>query len=68
MPGSPTTPDRTRARDSAPMCVAFRSMEYVGIRDMNDFVAQWLACPLPCRRFSTDLAINAARLGANVVR
>ena len=32
------------------------------------FAAQWLAYASPCRRFAADLAINGARLGADVVR
>src|SRR5580658_10495481 len=34
----------------------------------SDFVAQWLAYALPCRRFVDVLASGNARLGADVVR
>ena len=54
--------------ESAPVRVAFRSLEYVGIRDLNDFVAQWLAYMLPYRRFAAALTGDHARLGADVVR
>jgi len=43
-------------------------MEYVGIREINDFVAQWLAYMLPYRRFAAALTDDHARLGADVVR
>jgi hypothetical protein len=33
MPGSSTTPDRIGARDDAPLRVAFRSVNGVGVRD-----------------------------------
>ena len=66
MPGSPTTPDRTNARTSAPARLAFRSTNSVGIRDYGPFAAQWLACTLPCRRFADVLADVCARLGADV--
>jgi len=56
------------AGDSAPVRIAFRSMEYVGIREINDFVAQWLAYMPPYRRFAAALTDDHARLGADVVR
>ena len=68
MPGSPTTPDRGGTRAHAPLRVAFRILEYVGIRDKNPIVAQWLACTLLYRRFGAALAGDTARLEANVVR
>jgi hypothetical protein len=43
-------------------------MEYVGIREINDFVAQWLAYMPPYRRFAAALTDDHARLGADVVR
>jgi hypothetical protein len=54
--------------DSALVRIAFRSLEYVGIRNMNDFVAPWLAYMPPYRRFAVALADAHARLGADVVR
>ena len=68
MPGSATTPDSSIACDDAMLDVAFHGMERVGVRDKNDFVAQWLACTYPCRRFGRALADTAARLGANADR
>ena len=68
MPGSPTTPGRPGARNSAPVRVAFRLQNSVGTRDDVDFAAQWLAYALPCRRFADVLADACARLGADVVR
>ena len=67
MPGSPTTPGRRGAGDSAPLRVAFRVSDGVGTRNIVLFVAQWLACVLPCRRFVVTLAGANARLGAEVV-
>src|SRR4051812_4863291 len=68
MPGSWTSPDRPRARASAPVRVAFHGGKRVGVQDYKTFAAQWLACTLPCRRFADTLAGTAARLGADVVR
>jgi hypothetical protein len=68
MPGSPTTPGRSGARDGAPARVAFRSINNVGTRDELTFVAQWLACALPYRRFAATLADGDARLGADAGR
>ena len=56
------------ASDNAPVRIAFRSLEYVGIRNMNDFVAQWLAYMHPYRRFAAALTDGHARLRAEVVR
>jgi hypothetical protein len=68
MPGSSTTPGRSDARAGAPDRVAFRHLNGVGARNMTSFAAQWLACALPYRRFTTTLADRAARLGADAVR
>jgi hypothetical protein len=68
MPGSPTTPGRTGARNSAPVHVAFRDSDHVGTRDYQAFAAQWLAYALPYRRFAVTLADADARLGANADR
>jgi hypothetical protein len=51
MPGSPTTQDRSGTRDVAPVRFAFRVCNHVGVLDEKYFVAQWLACTLPCQRF-----------------
>ncbi len=66
MPGSQTTPDHSGARSSAPVRVAFRNFNRVGIRDDEYFVAQWLAYMFPYRRFADILADACARLGADV--
>jgi hypothetical protein len=68
MPGSATTPGQADARDCAPACVAFRSVDSVGARENHSFAAQWLACMLPYRRFARTLADACARLGADVAR
>jgi hypothetical protein len=68
MPGSPTTPSRPGARAGVPGRVAFRTANGVGTREYCVFVAQWLACALPCRRCAVTLAGDAARLGAGVGR
>ena len=67
MPGSKTTPGRSRPRVFATVRIAFRHRDVVGARDKS-FAAQWLACASPCRRFAADLAIDGARLGAGAVR
>ena len=68
MPGSLTTPDRTRTCDNARARMTFRFRYSVGIREGGTFAAQWLAYTLPYRRFVCILADTYARLGANVVR
>ena len=68
MPGSPTTPGRTGARDIAPVRVAFRNENGVGTRNSSSFAAQWLAYAYPYRRFTVALASDGARLGADVDR
>jgi len=68
MPGSPTTPGRLNTCDTASSRVAFRTANGVGTRGYCDFVAQWLAYALPCRRFASTLASDVARLGAGVDR
>ena len=68
MPGSSTPPDRRGACDGAPQRVAFRFLNSVGARISNSFVAQWLACTFPYRRFADTLTDACARLGANVDR
>jgi hypothetical protein len=56
MPGSRTAQDRTGARCSAPVRVAFRLYESVGVPEYDYFAAQWLAYTHPCQRFVTCLA------------
>ena len=68
MPGSPTPPGRPSACDGAPVRIAFRYEERVGTRENKTYVAQWLACAFPCRRFADTLTDACARLGADVVR
>ena len=68
MPGSTTTPGHPHACDGAFRCIAFRLLNGVGTRDINSFVAQWLAYAFPCRRFADTLTDACARLGADVVR
>lgn len=55
-------------RDVAPARIAFHVLERVGIRDINHFVAPWLACTFPCRRFADLLTDARARLGGDVAR
>jgi len=55
-------------RDVAPARFAFHVLERVSIRDINHFVAPWLACTFPYRRFADILANARARLGVDVAR
>jgi len=48
--------------------MAFHIRNCVGIRDDRAFAVQWLACALPCRRFTPALADDGARLRAGVDR
>lgn len=68
MPGSSTTPDHRGTRTVAPFRIAFRQLNGVGVRYSTTFVAQWLACTLPYRRFADTLTDARARLGADVDR
>ena len=67
MPRSQTTPDRSGARVHAPIRVAFRHHEGVGVRDCF-FTAQYSAYAIPCPRFAHVLAAMHARPGAGVAR
>ena len=67
MPGSTTTPDPRATRNNLARCIAFHVLERVGTRNKNHFVAQWLACTSPCRRFAGILTNACAGLGADVV-
>jgi hypothetical protein len=60
MPGSPTTQDRSGTRDGTPARFAFRKRNNVGVLDEKYFVAQWLACTLPCQRFAAHLTVYRA--------
>ena len=68
MPGSSTTPGRTRACDGAHARVAFHVVERVGTQGNLVIAAQWLACECPCRRFTDLLAETDARLGVDADR
>src|SRR3982074_62688 len=48
--------------------MAFHIRNCVGIRGDRAFAVEWLACPLPCRRFTPALADDGARLRAGVDR
>jgi hypothetical protein len=56
MPRSQTTPDRPGACDGAPVRIAFRSSNGVGILNLKAIAAQCSAYTLPCRRFADILA------------
>lgn len=68
MPGSQTTQGRSDTRADVPSRIAFRATYRVGTPEIITYAAQWLACTLPCRRFTATLADARARLGANVDR
>jgi hypothetical protein len=67
MPGSLTTPGCPSTRVGVLDHIAFRYLYSVGTQDIP-IAAQWLACALPCRRFTAGLAASDARLGADAVR
>jgi hypothetical protein len=56
------------ARDGVPIRVAFHVTYRVGTRDKITYAAQWLACTIPCRRFTGTLTGDSARLGADADR
>ena len=60
MPGSATTPGHPSACESALGRMAFRYLDSVGTRDINSFVAPWLAYAFPCQRFAPHLAMRHA--------
>ena len=68
MPGSLTTPGRLGARNSAPDRIAFRTTQRRRRPELFSVAAQWLACVLPCRRFTCTLTGEGARFGADVGR
>jgi hypothetical protein len=59
MPGSLTTPGCPSTRVGVLDHIAFRYLYSVGTQDIP-IAAQWLACALPCRRFTAGLADLAA--------
>jgi hypothetical protein len=67
MPGSLTTPGCPSTRVGVLDHIAFRNLDSVGTRDIP-IAAQWLACAIPCRRFTAALAVSDARLGDDAVR
>jgi hypothetical protein len=68
MPGSQTTRGQTVTRHSVSVCVAFHDSYRVSTPEKITYAAQWLACTLPCRRFTDTLADAGARLGADADR
>ena len=68
MPGSRTTQGRSDTRAGASSRVAFRETYGVGTLDEITYAARWLACTIPCRRFTGTLADDGARLGADADR
>jgi hypothetical protein len=67
MPGSPTTRGLLVSRVSDPSRIAFCGTENIGTPNLS-YAAQYLACALPCERFTSALTGNRASLGAGVVR
>jgi hypothetical protein len=67
MPGSTTTRGRLVSRDINTGHVAFCGTENIGTPNLS-YAAQYLACALPCERFTSDLADSRASLGAGAVR
>jgi hypothetical protein len=67
MPGSTTTRGQQVSCDIATGCVAFCRTENIGTPNLS-YAAQYLACALPCERFTSALADTRASLGASAVR
>ena len=67
MPGSTTTRGRQVSCDSDTGRVAFCRTENISTPNLS-YAAQYLACALPCERFTFALANNRASLGASAVR
>jgi hypothetical protein len=67
MPGSTTTRGQRASCDIDARCVAFCGTENIGTPNLS-YAAQYLACALPCERFTPALAGNRASLGAGVAR
>ena len=68
MPGSQTTQGQMDARDGVSIHVALRQSYGVGTLGNITFAARWLACTIPCRRFTGTLTGDGARLGADADR
>ena len=68
MPGSPTTPDQTSARDDAPPCVAFRSVNSVGVQ--NKCLSRLDGWPMRTPADASDLPSRTTThgSGSDVVR
>jgi hypothetical protein len=67
MPGSTTTRGRRVSCDIDTSRVAFCGTENISTPNLS-YAAQYLACALPCERFTFALADNRASLGASAVR
>jgi hypothetical protein len=67
MPGSTTTRGRHVSCDIDTGCVAFCWTENISAPNLS-CAAQYLACALPCERFTSALADIRASLGAGAVR
>ena len=67
MPGSTTTRGQRASCDIDARHVAFCGTENIGTPNLS-YAAQYLACALPCERFTSALAGNRASLGAGVAR
>ena len=67
MPGSTTTRGQQVSCDIATGCVAFCWTENISAPNLS-YAAQYLACALPCERFTPALAGSRASLGAGAVR
>ena len=67
MPGSTTTRGRQVSCDIDTGRVAFCRTENNSTPNLS-YAAQYLACALPCERFTSALANNRASLGASAVR
>jgi hypothetical protein len=67
MPGSTTTRGQHGSCDIDTGCVAFCWTENISAPNLS-YAAQYLACALPCERFTSALADIRASLGAGAVR
>ncbi len=67
MPGSTTTRGRRVSCDIDTSRVAFCGTENISTPNLS-YAAQYLACALPCERFTFVLADIRASLGASAVR
>ena len=67
MPGSTTTRGQHVSCDLDTGCVAFCWTENISAPNLS-YAAQYLACALPCERFTSALTDIRASLGAGAVR